>query len=182
MTKRADVCISNQLHPAFPRSAGVDGRRLLFLALAKINRLPPPLRDPSEGDIYSYSVTAKEFSDAYGVAMDNAYSTLKAMPEKIKDHHSNVKFWIDGTTPLPQAIQAIRWFDSITYADGEARIDMRFTKAIAPYLYHPVAAMLFGEWPDGLAETDDPWADQRAEAAQLDADNALRVFVIPSDA
>lgn len=91
----------------------LNERRLVEIAIAKIKSGE---RIPSE-----IKITAKEYSDTWGVSMDNAFRELRQAERSLYEREIKLKKLDNGE------VWSIRWLSAKGYQEGEGYTKICFT-------------------------------------------------------
>lgn len=98
----------------------LNEQRLVLLCIAKLDSRKPLPKDNI------FEITAKEFSDAYGINIKKAYEELTEASKNLYDQ--DIKTY-DG-----KYREKFRWVYGVKYHDGEGRVTLGFSPWVSPYL------------------------------------------------
>lgn len=105
----------------------VQEQRIVLACISQVRR------DEAVTDEVLYSVTAADLAQLSGMAIEAAYSELKAAALRLKRREVRLTQEPNGKGRKPK-VMITGWVQTIFYIEGEGRIELRFTKDMLPYL------------------------------------------------
>jgi plasmid replication initiation protein len=100
----------------------LNEQRLVLSAIAQLDGRKPLLKDND------FTITAAEFSEAFGIPIKQAYETLDDAASRL--YERDIKTY----DHVAKTRGRFRWVDSVKYWDGEAKVTLSFSRWIIPYL------------------------------------------------
>lgn len=119
------VCKSNKVIEAGYKLS-LNEQRLILTCIAKVNSSKQLLSTER------FEVTAKEFSDLFGISENKAYQTLKEVSEQLFERY----VIIDNPDPETPTLKytKTRWISSIDYLPEMGKVSLYFAQRMLPYL------------------------------------------------
>ena len=105
----------------------VQEQRILLACISQVRR------NETVTDEVLYSVRAADLAQLSGIAIEAAYSELKAAALRLKRREVRLKQEPNGHGKKPK-VMITGWVQTIFYIEGEGRVELRFTKDMLPYL------------------------------------------------
>lgn len=104
----------------------LNEQRLILSCIAKVKSSKP--LTPTE----RFEVTAKEFSDQFGISLDKSYQTLKEVSEQLFERY----VIIDNPDPTDKTLKytKTRWISAINYHSDAGKVSLIFAAFMIPYL------------------------------------------------
>jgi plasmid replication initiation protein len=104
----------------------LNEQRLILACISKVNSTKPLLATER------FEVTAKEFSELFGISEDKTYQTLKEVAEQLFERY----VIIDNPDPDTPTLKytKTRWISSIDYLPELGKISLYFAQRMLPYL------------------------------------------------
>ncbi len=104
----------------------LNEQRLILACISKVNSSKTLLATER------FEVTAKEFSELFGISQDKAYQTLKDVAEQLFERY----VIIDNPDPDIPTLKytKTRWISSIDYLPELGKVSLYFAQRILPYL------------------------------------------------
>lgn len=104
----------------------LNEQRLILACISKVNSSKPLLATER------FEVTAKEFSELFGISEDKTYQTLKEVAEQLFERY----VIIDNPDPDTPTLKytKTRWISSIDYLPELGKISLYFAQRMLPYL------------------------------------------------
>lgn len=99
----------------------LNEQRLVLSAIIKFGRNQFP-KDPE------FVITAKEFSEFFGIPLNEAYKILEEAASRLYERDINT---YDSKAKIEERF---RWIDKVEYWDEEEKVAVSFTPWIIPYL------------------------------------------------
>lgn len=119
------VCKANALIEARYRLTTAE-HRVLLSCIAQIRR-----DDENLSDEVLYSVSALEIAESAGVSRQAAYKDLKEAADRLFERYISIPYGPNGEAVTQRKF---RWVQEIVYRANEGQVQLRFSKAILPYL------------------------------------------------
>jgi plasmid replication initiation protein len=124
--KNSMVCKSNAVIDAGYRLS-IAEQRIILACIAQVDS-----RDEVTDEVM-YSVTAEDLADVSGIALKTSYDQLKAAALQLK--HRDVRIIQEpNSTRKRRKVLVTGWVQTVAYVENEARVELRFSKDILPYL------------------------------------------------
>lgn len=98
----------------------LNEQRLILLCISKLDARKPLPKDNS------FEVTAREFSERFGISMKKAYEELEEASKNL--YEKDIKTY-DGKYK-----ERFRWVYGVRYHEGDGRVTLGFSPWIVPYL------------------------------------------------
>ena len=105
----------------------VQEQRIVLACISQVRH------DQQVTDEVLYSVRAADLAQLSGIAIEAAYSELKAAALRLKRREVRLTQEPNGKGKKPKTM-ITGWVQTIFYIDGEGRVELRFTKDMLPYL------------------------------------------------
>ena len=104
----------------------LNEQRLVLSCIAKVNSVKPLLATER------FEMTAREFSNLFGISEDKAYQTLKDVAEQLFERY----VIIDNPNPSEPTLKytKTRWISSIDYIPEMGKVALYFAQRMLPYL------------------------------------------------
>lgn len=122
----ARVGKSNALIEASYRLS-VQEQRIILAAISQVRR------DEVVTDEVMYSIEVRSLADLADISVNDAYKECKAAALRLKRRDIRIEQEPNSTKKKPKVL-ITGWVQTIAYIDAEARVELRFTKDILPYI------------------------------------------------
>ncbi len=117
---------SNALIEASYRLTTIE-KKLILACITKIRH------DQVITDEVMYSISAEEISKLGGISVDAGYKNLHEAANRLLDRVVSITYEPNGGKKHKTTLKT-HWVQSITYVDKEARVNLRFSKDMLPYI------------------------------------------------
>jgi plasmid replication initiation protein len=104
-------------------------KRLVAACIAQV-KSDSPVPTIDERDRKTYTVTAREYSDLYGIDIESAYEQMKKYQSSLYEKE------IQTYKPNGKEGRKVRWVQEIQYNDGEASVTLMWSDAICMALFN----------------------------------------------
>lgn len=124
-----NVNMSNQLTRA-AHKMGLPQKRIIALAIAKNDSRHSQHIVQNQQGGWTIQITAKDYADTYGVAIEQAYNQLRSGVDALIETSWEIIEQRHGRTTRTKG----SWMHKATYHDGKGMIDIVFHPMIAPHV------------------------------------------------